>query len=183
MGFLLALSAVHTGCGGAPDFTSTEGDEDSLVASQQGALASATTLYDDAMGTGWEDWSYATHSLTATSPVFAGTRSLSATFGPWKGVYLHHAGVSTTGYGFLELQVHPGVTNNPALAVYATVGTAQKTPIALNPFCAGGTLKASAWTLCRVPLTNLGAANASLSGFVVMENAGLTRPVMNQPTR
>ncbi|RKH52944.1 chitinase [Corallococcus llansteffanensis] len=179
MGFLLALGAVHTGCGGAPEFTSTAGDEDSLVESQQDALASATTLYDDALGSGWEDWSYATHSLTATSPVFAGTRSISATFGAWKGVYLHHAGVPTTGYGFVELQVHPGATSNPALAVYATVGTSQKTPVALNPFCAGGTIKASAWTLCRVPLTNLGAANASLSGFVVMENAGRTLPAMN----
>ncbi|RKH06718.1 chitinase [Corallococcus sp. CA047B] len=171
MGFLVALGAVHAGCGGAPDFTSTAGDEDSLVASED-ALASATTLYDDALGSGWQDWSWATHSLTATKPVFAGTRSISATFKPWTGVYLNHAGVPTTGFGFVELQVNPGATNNPALAVYATVGTSQKTPVALNPSCVGGSIKANVWTQCRVPLATLGAASGNLTGFVMMENAG-----------
>ncbi|NOK16108.1 glycosyl hydrolase family 18 protein [Corallococcus carmarthensis] len=177
IGFLVALGAMHTGCGGAPDFTSTAGDEDSLATTGD-ALASATTMYDDALGSGWQDWSWATHSLTATKPVYAGTRSISATFGPWKGLYFHHAGVPTTGYGFVELQVNPGATANPAIALYASVGGVAKSPVALNSTCAGGTLKANAWTLCRMPLATLGAANATLDGLVVMENAGRTLPVM-----
>ncbi|GMT97417.1 hypothetical protein KH5H1_15360 [Corallococcus caeni] len=168
---------MHTGCGGAPDFTSTAGDDDSLVTTGD-ALASASTMFDDALGSGWQDWSWATHSLGATSPVYAGTRSVSATFGPWKGLYFHHAGVPTTGYGFVELQVNAGATSNPAIALYASVGGVAKPPVALNPTCAGGTLKANAWTLCRMPLSTLGAANGTLDGLVVMENAGRTLPVM-----
>ncbi|WP_338262296.1 glycosyl hydrolase family 18 protein [Corallococcus caeni] len=177
IGFLVALGAMHTGCGGAPDFTSTAGDDDSLVTTGD-ALASASTMFDDALGSGWQDWSWATHSLGATSPVYAGTRSVSATFGPWKGLYFHHAGVPTTGYGFVELQVNAGATSNPAIALYASVGGVAKPPVALNPTCAGGTLKANAWTLCRMPLSTLGAANGTLDGLVVMENAGRTLPVM-----
>ncbi len=177
MGFLVALAAVHAGCDGAPDFTSTAGDDDALGTSGD-ALASASPLYDDALGSGWQDWSWATHSLTATTPVYAGTRSISATFGPWTGLYFHHAGVPTTGYGFVELQVNPGATTNPALALYASVGGVAKPPVALNSTCAGGTLKANTWTLCRMPLAHLGAANTSLDGLVVMENAGRSLPVL-----
>ncbi|NPC50998.1 chitinase [Corallococcus sp. AB032C] len=177
IGFLVALGAMHTGCGGAPDFTSTAGDDDSLGISGD-ALASATTMFDDALGSGWQDWSWATHSLSATKPVYAGTRSISATFGPWTGLYFHHAGVPTTGQGFVELQVNPGATTNPALALYASVGGVAKSPVALNPTCTGGTLKANAWTLCRMPLSTLGAANTTLDGLVVMENAGRSLPVM-----
>jgi chitinase len=176
MGLLVALGAVSAGCGGAPDFTSTS-DDGSLV-TQGDALASASTLFDDALGAGWEDWSWATHSLNATRPVYAGSRSVSATFGPWKGLYFHHAGVPVAGFSAVELYVNPGATANPALAVYASVGNVAKATVPLNPLCTGGTLKANTWTLCRVPLSTLGAASGSLDGFVVMENAGRTLPVM-----
>ncbi len=136
------------------------------------------TLYEDALGTGWVDWSWATRNLTATSPVASGTRAVSVTFGPWTGLYFHHTGVSTTGLEFLELQVHGGATANPALTAYATVGNQARPTISINRYCDGGAIKAGAWTRCRVPLTALNVANDTLDGIAIQEGAGRSLPVM-----
>ena len=81
---LIAVLAVSA-CGG------TEPTSSQLSASQprQGAAGAAATsiaIYDDALATGWADWSWATHSLANTTPVAAGTRSIAVTFAPWTGL-------------------------------------------------------------------------------------------------
>ena len=201
--FMLAVGAHLTACGGAANFEGTPPETAAPeVPTQQvppqdvpaqdaspppahedtGTEAAAvgdTTLYSDALGTGWVDWSWAPRNLAATSPVASGTRALSVTFGPWTGLYFHNSGVPTTGLQFLEFQVHGGVTANPAVTAYATVANEKRTLVQVNTHCDGGAIKAGAWTRCRIPLSALGVANATLDGIVFQEGAGRTLPVMS----
>ncbi|WP_240359047.1 glycosyl hydrolase family 18 protein [Pyxidicoccus trucidator] len=190
--FMLAVGVQATACGGASDFQGTTPEvttpevstpetappSESAPGDVEAAAVDSNTLFADALGTGWTDWSWATRNLAATSPVASGTRAVSVTFGPWSGLYFHHAGVPTTGLEFLELQVHGGVTANPALTAYATVATQARPTVGVNRYCDGGTIKAGAWTRCRVPLSALGVTNVTLDGIVLQEGAGRTLPVM-----
>src|ERR1041385_6094314 len=52
-------------------------------------------IYSDAMGPGWENWSWATVNLSATSPVYQGSYSTSVILDQgWSGLYFHNAGVA-----------------------------------------------------------------------------------------
>jgi chitinase len=190
--FMLAIGAHLTACGGAADFENTAPEvsapevpareasppAEPAPVGAEAAAAGDTNLYVDGLGSGWEDWSWATHNLAATSPVASGTRAVSATFGPWTGLYFHNAGVPTAGLEFLELQVHGGVTANPTLTAYATVANQARPTVGVNRYCDGGAIKAGAWTRCRVPLSALGVANTTVDGFALQEGAGRTLPVM-----
>jgi chitinase len=191
--FMLAVGVQAAACGGASDFQGTAPEvstpeistpetappvPEAAPVEAEAAAVDANTLYADALGTGWTDWSWATRNLAATSPVNSGTRALSATFGPWTGLYFHHTGVPTTGLEFLELQVHGGVTSNPALTAYATVANQKRALVSVNGYCDGRIIKANAWTRCRVPLSALGVTNVTLDGIVLQEGAGRTLPVM-----
>ncbi|QSQ19979.1 chitinase [Pyxidicoccus parkwayensis] len=190
--FMLAVGVHTTACGAAADFqgstpevTTPEVDTpEASVAFEPAPVEAAAaavdpnSIYVDALGSGWTDWSWATHNLAATSPVFAGTRAVSATFGAWTGLYFHHTGVPTAGLEFVEFQVHGGTSTNPTLTAYATVGNAARPTVGVNRYCDGGTIKANAWTRCRVPLSALGVTNVTMDGFVVQEGAGRSLPVM-----
>lgn len=190
--FMLAVGVQATAaCGGASDFQGSTPElttpevttpeappsESSPVEADATAVDS-NTVYADALGTGWADWSWATRNLAATSPLFAGTRSITANFGAWTGLYFHHTGVSTVGLEFVEFQVHGGSTSNPALTAYATVANAARPTLSVNKYCDGGVIKASAWTRCRLPLSALGVSNVTLDGLVLQEGAGRTLPTM-----
>jgi chitinase len=192
--FMLAVGVQATACGGASDFQGSTPEvttpevttpeaptpsESAPINADAGATAvDPNSIYADALGAGWVDWSWATHNLAATSPVASGTRAVSATFGAWAGLYFHHTGVPTMGLEFVEFQVHGGVTANPTLSAYATVASANRPTVGVNRYCDGGTIKANAWTRCRVPLSALGVSNVTLDGFVIQEGAGRSLPVM-----
>lgn len=180
--FLLTTGAWLAACGGPPDLDfPTPGDvgqPEGIGHVEAEATAAPPALYEDALGSGWQDWSWATRNLTATSPVASGSRAISVNFGPSTGLYFHHAGVSTAGMEALEFQVHGGATTNPALTIYATRSNQAGPKISVNPYCDGGTIKAGAWTRCRVPLSAVGAVSGTLDGVVIQEGANKTLPVM-----
>ncbi|QDE95503.1 glycosyl hydrolase family 18 protein [Myxococcus xanthus] len=181
--FMLAVGIQLSACGnesiadGLPPEASAP-DDSALPVQAEAVDDGSTTLYEDALGPGWVDWSWATHNLAATSPVASGSRAVSSTFGPWTGLYFHHPGVSTSGLEFLEFQVHGGATSNPALTAYATVGNQARPTVSINRYCDGGTIKAGAWTRCRVPLTALNVVNVTMDGIAIQEGAGRNLPVM-----
>ena len=170
-----ALGVLLAGCGAAPDDGSSDTEPTAEV---QGELASNSPVFTDALGTGWQDWSWASHSLTNASPVGSGTRSIAVTFGAWQGLYFHHSALTTAAGDALELQVNGGATSNPALNAYVTVNGAARTQLAINSFCTGARIPANAWTTCRIPLSNLGATSAQIDGVVLIEGAGKSLPVM-----
>ena len=168
----LALVVVASGCG--PGIASNI-DE---LARGEASLAIGTVsapIYSDALAPGWADWSWASRNVSNTSPVAEGSKSISARFNPWTGLYLHHNGFNTTGQSYLVMMVHGGSAYDGAnFMVVPEVNGKLGTGVALGPSCDGGKIRANAWVSCRIALSSLGMNGRLVNGFVVQENAGRT---------
>src|SRR5216684_4887562 len=143
--------------------------------------AGKTVIYSDALAPGWEDRSWVTHDLANSSPVSAGTHSISVDFVPYAGIsFSLPAGVSTTGAANLEFDVHGGTAANPAIAATAeiVVNGPWGPEVNIAPYCAGGAIPAGAFTHCKVPLSALSVANMTFQRIALKEAAGLTPPRM-----
>ena len=138
----------------------------------QDAVTSAVPVYDDALASGWADWSWATRNLSNASPVASGSRSISVTYGAWQGLYFHNAGLATRGLSTLNFQVNGGGNTDPALNVYVTKGGNAQTTVTLAQYCTGRAIPSNAWTACSIPLSALGGASITLDGMVIQEGAG-----------
>ena len=110
------------------------------LAPASGSLAGASTahsrsqatlvIFDDALGSGWADWSWnTTVSLNNSSPVHAGLRSISVRYdAAWAGLYLHAlSAVSTGGYETLRFFIHGGSAGNQHLRIGRTTMEAMTT--------------------------------------------------------
>jgi chitinase len=184
LGVWMLGAVLLAACGGAPEQEPADevgapgGESPAEAVEVQDALVGSVSVFADALGTGWSDWSWAQRSLVNRTPVASGARSIAVTFGPWTGLYLHHAGLTTAEGDALELQVNGGGSSNPALNVYVTVGGAARPQLALAPWCAGGRIPSWGWTQCRIPLGALGAAGVKLDGVVLIEAAGRSLPAL-----
>lgn len=133
-------------------------------------------IYDDALASGWGNWSWATVDTQATAPVHAGTRSIAVAFDSWEGLYLHYPDFSTIGFAYLRFFVHGGSAGGQRLNVYATHmvnGVNENGPLVAVPIPA-----ANAWSEVLVSLTSLGVANGSLTGLVWQDATGGSQPTV-----
>src|SRR5262245_26602022 len=76
-------------------------------------------IYTDALVNGWQNWSWATVNLSATSPVHSGTSSASVTAAAWQAIYLHHDAFDSSGYSNLVFWLHGGSAGGQLLQVQA----------------------------------------------------------------
>jgi hypothetical protein len=119
-------------------------------------VASAdVTVFGDAIGNGWQDWSWGgvTRSFTQTSPVHAGSAAIGVTYtGGWSGLQLGApSAVDVTPYDSLRFWVHGGTAGGQGVQV--TVGNnATGASVAQTIMPAAGT-----WTRVDVPLADLGS--------------------------
>ncbi len=108
-------------------------------------------IYGDALGDGWQDWSWATHTLQASTPVRSGRYSVVMAPRDNQGLYFHHDAFSTVGYGTLEFSLH----GRAALTVCLVDADKQfKTRYSLRRFAPRG----DTWAHVVLPLSVLGAA-------------------------
>ncbi|MEI9927758.1 MAG: hypothetical protein WDN44_08715 [Sphingomonas sp.] len=138
------------------------------------------TVYDKALGPGWENWSWAKTELSADigsakMPIMADAKG-------YEGVYLHHAPFSTAPYRGLSLLIQV-VGGNAQVRVIAIAGgkpipdgaklgaDGQPQPkmklVALVP---GG------WKQVVVPLGDLGADNTVIDGIWVQNDSAQPAP-------
>jgi hypothetical protein len=106
-------------------------------------------IYDDALGSGWQDWSWATTvNLNNASPVHGGSKSIAVTYtAAWAGLYLHiEPAVDLSGYDALRFWIHGGSAGHQHLRVVAN-NDSNSYPI---------TLTANIWTQVNIPLSALG---------------------------
>ncbi|GAB4108714.1 MAG: hypothetical protein OHK0022_60600 [Roseiflexaceae bacterium] len=141
-----------------------------------GVLAASQAVYDDALTAGWQNFSWATVNMAADSPVQAGTKSIAVTFGAWQGLYLGHAGMSTTGYTNVRFFIHGGSAGGQKLQLYAIRSTDSSGQH--GPAVAIAAPAANTWREVLVPLSSLGAANSTLTGLVWQDTSGGSQPVL-----
>ena len=143
----------------------------SLVA-LRGALQADQAIYDDALQSAWQNWSWATVNLNNASPVHGGTESISVTAGAWQALYFEHGAFDPSGFTNLTFWIHGGASGGQLLQVQAVLGgSAVASGQQLAP------LTANSWQLINVPLTALVPPGQSqIDGIWIQDRTGTSQP-------
>jgi len=131
------------------------------------ASPKALSVYTDALGIGFQDWSWATHSLTASTPVYAGTSAISFEPDEWAGLYFRHdAGIDLSRYKSIELMVHGGTTGGQQVRVELRDGNTVLGTAGL------GSIQAGAWKRVSIPFSTMGLSVGTLRDLYIQDVSG-----------
>jgi hypothetical protein len=136
------------------------------------AAQSNQTIFADGLLNGWQNWSWATVNLANTSPVHAGTKSISVSAGPWQALYFHNSAFDPATVTNFSFWIHGGSSGGQQLVLQAI----------LNPSAvAAGTnlpvLAANTWKQFTIPMSALvPAGQAQIDGFWIQDRTGGTQP-------
>jgi hypothetical protein len=86
------------------------------------AMSQDTVVYADALGNGWQNWSWATVNLASTNPVHAGQFAISMEPDDFEGLYFAGSVRSFADYTGLRLWVHGGAGSNQNLRLTFQLG-------------------------------------------------------------
>jgi len=118
------------------------------------AAGASLTVYDDALGAGWNDWSWSlTDNLANTSPAYAGTHSLSVQYtAGWDGLQLSRNGDFIDGslYDTLRFWIHGGSSGGQQINLFVQGGGASAS-VVLNPPAA------NTWRQVNLSLSQFGS--------------------------
>jgi len=139
--------------------------------------SSSTIVYADALENGFQDWSYATHSLTNTNPVHSGSDSISFTPDDYGAIYFHTSTYFTAStYSSIQFYVDGGSSSGQLLKVILydnngnTVGTEVPIPTSVP---------SNSWALETVSFSSFGVSSSqSLSGFAISANTANNQAVV-----
>ncbi len=145
-----------------------------IVTAQEVRAQSDQTLYADALGAGWQDWSWCARDLGSTDFIHSGTKSAKLTYtGAWQGFYLRHSSQDSSAFSDLVFWIHGGVTNGRNITVAAQLNDVTQSSFNLNSFIQGGSVAAGTWRKVTIPLSSLGAANKpNFNGFSLQDASG-----------
>ncbi|RYD14810.1 MAG: hypothetical protein EOP90_11100 [Lysobacteraceae bacterium] len=148
---------------------------------QAAAAPAQQVVYEDALGPGFEDWSYGGGSDFAnTTPVHAGTYSIALSGNAYNAVSFHHAsgGLSATTWPTLKLWVHGGSGGGQQLQLILQNEGEVVAQAALSAYLAGGP-SAATWReatvmLAQPPLSWSGAFDR----IDIQSDAAATQPTV-----
>lgn len=133
-----------------------------------GALA----VFSDSLGSGWQDWSWASsYSLADSTYVRSGSKSIKFTVQGYGGIYLHDTSAFSAGsYGSVQFYVNGGPAavsaSSLSVKVYGTSAT-----IVGNSVNFPASVPASQWSLISIPMSSFGLPSGTqLTGIVIQSN-------------
>jgi hypothetical protein len=133
--------------------------------------AADQVVFDDALQSGWQDWSWAAVDFNQAGTVHGGTKAVAVTAGAWEGLYLAHDPMDSGGYTNLAFWIHGGSSGGQRLQVQAILGSAAQAAWSIP------TLPANAWQRISIPLATLSVAGAlDFAGFWIQDRSGGTQP-------
>lgn len=136
-------------------------------------------IYDDALATGWDDWSWdTTRDFANTNPVYDGSYSLATTYtAAWGGLYLHHADVSLSPYLSLHFYINGGAAGGQNVGVsLADTNGNFLTQQSVTDYIADHVIPAGQWREVSIPLSSLGGPS-DITGVTFQEASGGAQPV------
>ncbi len=147
----------------------------SLLLGLQSAAWAQTdrVIFDEALASGWQNWSWATVDTASTAQAHTGSVSIAVTPAAWSALYLRSADapVNTNGYLNLTFWVHGGDLGGQTLQVVAVVNDAPQAGVRVATPAAG------TWQKIIVPLSSLGAdARTDVNGFWIQQGSGVNDP-------
>lgn len=130
-------------------------------------------VYDDALRSGFADWSWAVHNLSQTGTVRSGNAAMSFEPDGWTALYLHRDdGIDVAAYGALELWVRGAGAGGQQLTVAILSGGAVAGSAVLDGFVAGGRVPSGSWAKATVPFSSLGVTSGVLDGLWLQDATG-----------
>src|SRR5579862_9068098 len=127
-----------------------------LVCRAQSHAEAPLTVYDDALGQGWQDWSWAQHDLASPRHAHSGKYAIGMTPEGWKGLYLHHDPFSVAGYDRLEVFLH----GSAALTVALASSDGKFGPqMPLDRYRRSSPASGDGWIVAEIPLNDLGVSH------------------------
>ena len=130
-------------------------------------------LYVSGLESGWQDWSWATHTLVDSSQKLGSNPSLSFQPTQYKGVFLHHDSFSTVGYKALVFWIQGGKQGGQKIGVCAVDANKRFGPkVEVSAYLVGKTIPSGKFGLCYIPLEKLQAANTTISGICFQDISG-----------
>jgi hypothetical protein len=130
-------------------------------------------IYNDSLQNGWADQqSWATVSLTNTSPVHSGSDSISVTCAPWSALYFSNSSFDPSVYTNLSLWINGGSSGGQYIQVQAVAGGSR-----VNNGLSLGPLAANTWVHVNAALSVLLPPGTSqIDAFWIEESQGNSIP-------
>lgn len=133
-------------------------------------------IFQDNFGSGWEDWSWAAKTKIVTGDTATNSQTaLQVSMGAWGALSLHHAGILTTPYYYLDFEIYTGSNPLPLTATVRDAETdtdmAPRIKIFLARYLESGSFTPNKWQLVRIPLIELGAADLLIGRFSLFNNS------------
>ena len=129
--------------------------------------AGDVVVYGDGLAGGWQNWSWdTTVNFAAASPVHGGSRSLAFTYNrAWAGLYVHVAGINTSGYSALQFYLNGGSASGQRADVVLYDANARQipSPQPIDKYIQGGSIAAGQWRAVTVPLADLRGSNTTIA--------------------
>ena len=160
----VALAALGLGVG---DVTLAQ-DKPATEPAAASAPTPAMSVYDTALGAGWQNWSWAKTELSVELKGSA-RRPIKVEAGPWQALYLHHDAFSTTGYKQLGLLIQGSAPAGEVRVFTLTDGKVNGEGRLVK-------LANTGWTLVVMPLAELAAEDKVIEGIWVQNASAVDLP-------
>ncbi len=142
--------------------------------------AQDVVVYDNTLGAGFQNWSWATVNLNNPSPVHSAPASISFEPDSFQGLYFSSPGVvrSFANFDGLRFWVHGGTAGSQNITVNFQLGQTVVHTRNLNAIISGGSLVAGAWREVYLAFTGTGAPTGSFDGIILQANSAANQGVV-----
>jgi len=133
-------------------------------------------IYTDELGSDWEDWSWnaTPPNLAASDQVYSGTKSISVTLTAWSALSFWHPSFDSSPYYWLEFYVRASSPGTQLWAFFFDENgdELRKCPVDNCRYIEDGTIDVGVWKQVRIPLSDLNAADRSLTRVAIQDRSG-----------
>ncbi|PTL76961.1 hypothetical protein DAT35_47275 [Vitiosangium sp. GDMCC 1.1324] len=129
-------------------------------------------LYADGLGSGFNDWSWATHTLDEHGTVHAGTSAIALEPDGYNALFFHSStGVDLSRYKSLTLWVNGGTAGGQIARLVLHDGSQTLGEIRLDE-ALGHAIQPGTWQQITLPLNTLGISAGTLRDFYIQDQSG-----------
>ena len=129
--------------------------------------AAPVVVYNDAMGDGWQSWSWAKVALQVPA---GNVQPIKVEGDPWSALAFHHDPIYTKGYSKITFYINGGVDGGQMVAIKVLVnGKAVDSNYVIQ-------LKAKTWAAVSVPLKDIGGQDVNIDGIWFQGQADAYKP-------
>ncbi|MEO7795100.1 MAG: glycoside hydrolase family 44 protein [Thermoanaerobaculia bacterium] len=148
-----------------------------ILACAAGAGAQDLWVYDNALASGFEDWSWATRNIAASGDVHSVPAAISWEPDNWQGLFFHsNAGFDCSDYLSLRLWVKGVGGSGQQIDLSIQLDNGSLATVDLENYVAGGGISSSQWREAVLPFAALGLTNCSFNELVLQAGTGANQP-------